>query len=198
VSMRVPNPSAPMLGRSSTTSHHHRRPAYIYEEDDDDDEPPPPPRSGPGSRPARSRRAVSPQSGRHYRSTPSRQSPRTSVSESEYETDVTMDSDDERAMYPPPPHDKVAEVAPVSRTLMHERLNRNRDADFDDGRDRPPRDSRHAPSNGRHPPQSRQPSRQPSHRSSNKRDEYRRPRTQDFRDDAMVMDDSRSYYGSKR
>lgn len=110
------------------------------------------------------------------------------MSESEYETEVTMDSEDER-MYPP--HGKGVEVVPVSRSAMHERLNRNRDVIHED-EEHVPRESRHAPSSGRRRSPSRQPSRQPSHRSS-KREQYRRPHDE-YPEENMVVEDERSHY----
>jgi hypothetical protein len=172
---------------------YHRHPAYTYEEDDEE----PPPRPGPESRRSRSRRDVSPQSAHHYRSTPvSRRSPRTSVSESEYETDVTMDSDDERVIHPP--HGKGVDVAPVSRSVMHERLNRNRVIHEEDVEGE---EERHTSSYGRRRSPSRQPSRQhsrhPSHRSSKqeaKQEQYRRPR-EGYLDEDLV-DEEPAHYGS--
>lgn len=206
-SMRVPNASVPLMAREPPVQHHpapphpySRHPPYAYDDDDDDDEPPQSrPRSGPDSRRSRSRRDVSPQS-HHYRSTPvSRRSPRTSVSESEYETDVTMDSEDERHVRPPPHHGKAVDVAPVSHSLMHERLNRNRVIyEEEEAVDDRPESSYPRP---RSP--SRQPSRRPSHhhsqKSSGKQDrlQYQRPRN-DYREEDDVVDDEPSHYAPRR
>ncbi|EAQ88014.1 hypothetical protein CHGG_04633 [Chaetomium globosum CBS 148.51] len=90
-SMRVPNASVPTPPR---------RPTCIIEPADEDDASPSGP-SRPVSRQTIARRDVSPRSAHPYRSTPeSRRSPRTSVSDSEDDTDATSDSDSEQVILP--------------------------------------------------------------------------------------------------
>ncbi|KAH6631872.1 hypothetical protein F5144DRAFT_490702 [Chaetomium tenue] len=82
-SMRVPNASVPMPPR---------RPTCIIEPADEDDASPSGP-SRPVSRQTIARRDVSPRSAHRYRTPESRRSPRTSVSDSEDDTDATSDSE---------------------------------------------------------------------------------------------------------
>ncbi|GAB1318988.1 RBR-type E3 ubiquitin transferase [Madurella fahalii] len=172
-SMRLPNASVPVLDRARTPSRH-RRPTYVYEEDDDDDDDDdnaPRGPSRPQSRQAIARRDVSTH---RYRSTPeSRRSPRTSVSDSEDDTKVTSDSDEEQVIHPrdkhlPPapiaPAVPAAPPAPALHSSLQERLSRQPEVEYEE----PDSTSRYAPSMGRHRSRSRAP--------SSMRDEYRRPR----------------------
>jgi hypothetical protein len=168
--MRVPNASVPILDSAPTLSQH-RRPTYIYEEDDDEYDDPTRRPSRPVSRQTVSRRDASTH---RYRSTPeSRRSPRTSVSDSEHDTQVTSDSDEEQAIRPrdkhlPPapvaPAVPAAPPAPAISSSLQERLSRQPEMEYEE----PDSTSRYAPSVGRHRSQSRP--------ASSRRDEYRRPR----------------------
>lgn len=172
-SMRVPNASVPVLDTAAA----HRRPTCIIEEDDDDDDDPAP--SGPSrpvSRQTIARREISPRSAHRYRSTPeSRRSPRTSVSDSEDDTDATSDSDEEQVIeprskhLPPAPMAPAVPPAPQLNTVpasLQERLSRRPEMVYEeedgDGV------SRYAPSVARHRSLSRPP--------SSRQDRYRRPR----------------------
>lgn len=175
--MRVPNASVPVLDTASR----HRRPTCIVEEEDDDDEDAAP--SGPSrpvSRQTIARREMSPRSAHRYRSTPeSRRSPRTSVSDSENDTEATSDSDEEQVilprgskhlpavpMAPPGPPVPSAPPAPAVHSALQERLSRRPVMVYED--DELDATSRYAPSAGRHRSRSRP--------ASSKRDPYRRPR----------------------
>ncbi|KAL2264318.1 hypothetical protein VTK26DRAFT_7284 [Humicola hyalothermophila] len=188
-SMRVPNASVPVLDRTRSSSHH-RRPTCVIEEADDDDVAPSGP-SRPVSRQTIARRDPSPRSAHRYRSTPeSRRSPRTSVSDSEDDTDATSNSDEEqviqpRGKHPPPvpmaPAVPAAPKIPIVRTSLQERLTRQpemvyEEGDDDDGEEEEEEEeaeefdvtSRYARSVRRHRSLSRAP--------SSRRDQYRRPR----------------------
>lgn len=175
-SMRLPNAPVPVVNTARAPSRH-RRPTYVYEEDDDDDDEddddPPRRPSRPVSRQAVSRRDVSTH---RYRSTPeSRRSPRTSVSDSEDDTKVTSDSEEEQVIEPPrnkhhlPPAPIAPAVppappAPAIHSSLQERLSRQPEVEYEE----PDSTSKYAPSVGRHRSRSRAP--------SSMRDDYRRPR----------------------
>ncbi len=178
-SMRVPKASVPV----QDTPPVHRRPTCIVEEEDDDDddsdddddddngEPSGP--SRPHSRQTIARREISPRSAHPYRSTPeSRRSPRTSVSDSEDETDATSDSDEEQVIQPRGKHLPPAPMAPAVPSAppavhpsLQERLSRRPEMVYED--EEGDGISRYAPS-ARHRSLSRPP--------SSRQDRYRRPR----------------------
>ena len=177
-SMRVPKASVPV----QDTPPVHRRPTCIIEEEDDDDdsdedddddngEPSGP--SRPHSRQTIARREISPRSAHPYRSTPeSRRSPRTSVSDSEDETDATSDSDEEQVIQPRGKHLPPAPMAPAVPSAppavhpsLQERLSRRPEMVYED--EEGDGISRYAPS-ARHRSLSRPP--------SSRQDRYRRPR----------------------
>ena len=150
-------------------------------------------RSRSQSRRGDSRRDASPRSAHPYRSTPvSRRSPRTSMSDSEHDTDASSVADDKAIQ----PRNKALAAVPVLH-MMHERLNRGQQ---DTNSDQMPEDTQiyHVPSVGDEQP--------PSHRSSQKREHYRRPRvTRDEYDDDFhrvyhhtSVDDERSRSRPKR
>ncbi|KAK4214820.1 putative E3 ubiquitin-protein ligase ARI4 [Rhypophila decipiens] len=151
-------------------------------------------RSRSQSRHPGSRRDGSPRSAHPYRSTPvSRRSPRTSMSDSEGETDVSSVVDD-RAIQP---RDKALDAAPVLHMSMHDRINRRQDANSDQVM-MDETQIYHVPSVGDEQP--------PSRRSSRRRDQYRRPQiVHDEYDDAFhqvyhhsSVDDERSRSRPKR
>ncbi|KAK3390954.1 hypothetical protein B0H63DRAFT_127913 [Podospora didyma] len=207
-SMRVPNSSVPVLARAATMPH--RRPTCVYEEeeedddeDDDDDEEDEEevvvrPRMRPDSRRSRSesRRELSPRSAHPYRSTPeSRRSMRTSVPDSDNETDVTRSSDNDEPVHhhakgiPVAPPAPAAPAAPTPRS-DRERWNRRPKVEvpvYEDAiPERAPRHTHTSSFGGR---------RSPSRHSSAKRDQYRRPR-EVYREE--TFEDERSRSRSKR
>ncbi len=194
-SMRVPNASVPVLDTAPSLSHH-RRPTCIVEEVDDEDGTPSGP-SRPVSRQTMARRDMSPRSAHRYRSTPeSRRSPRTSVSDSEDDTEATTDSDEEQVIQPRGKHLPPAPIAPAVppappvpaiHNALQERLNRRPEMVYED--DEVDATSRYAPSVGRH--------RSLSRPASSKRDHYRRPRDISL-SGPPSLDETRSRSRSKR
>jgi hypothetical protein len=198
-SMRRPNAAVSAVDRAPAPSKHWR-PTFVVEEVDDDDEDDDAAPSGPSrpvSRQTLSRRDTSPRSAHRYRSTPeSRRSPRTSVSDSEDDTEATSDSDAERVIRPraakhlPPvpiaPAVPSAPPAAAIHTAIQERPGRPREMVYEEDGDGT---SRYAPSVARH--------RSLSRPASSRRDHYRRPR------DITVsgppsLDEARSRSRSKR
>ncbi|KAK0745185.1 hypothetical protein B0T21DRAFT_408231 [Apiosordaria backusii] len=184
-----PNSTVPLVD-TKAMARRMQRPSY--DNDDDDDEPPIRP-SRPASRQTMaSRRDQSSRSAHRYRSTPeSRRSPRTSMSDSENETDVTSDSLEEVVIQQPtrrrkPPSVPVVPTAPVPPPApsMHERLNRRSEGPeievvYEDPDPEPDFASTRYEQSvgvGRSRAQSRAPSRAPSRAASVKPDAYRRPR----------------------
>ncbi|KAK4156522.1 putative E3 ubiquitin-protein ligase ARI4 [Chaetomidium leptoderma] len=172
-SMRVPNASVPVLD----TAPAHRRPTCTIEESDDDDDENAAP-SGPSrpvSRQTIARREISPRSAHRYRSTPeSRRSPRTSVSDSENDTDATSDSE-EQVIHPRGKHLPAVPMAPAVPSApptpaihnsLQERLSRRPEMVYEDEDE--DGISRYAPSVARH--------RSLSRPASSRQDHYRRPR----------------------
>ncbi|KAK4227869.1 hypothetical protein QBC38DRAFT_182086 [Podospora fimiseda] len=200
-SMRAPNASVPVVGKVP-------KPHPIYEEDDDDE---PPSRSARPSRPSSrqtvARHDLSSRSGGHrYRSTTtpeSRRSPRTSVSDSDEDTEAT--SDEEMVIQPPRkqfPRVPMAPAVPApppasAMDPMYERLNRRPEIEYESPDPEPDTASRYTQSMAR--PRSRSQSRAPS----SKWDQYRRPRDVDISRPASPEDDrarskSRSRSKSRR
>ncbi|KAK4671156.1 hypothetical protein QC764_602850 [Podospora pseudoanserina] len=182
-----PNSTVPLVDTKAMARRMQHRPSY--DDDDDDDEPPIRP-SRPASRQTMaSRRDQSSRSAHRYRSTPeSRRSPRTSMSDSEGETDVTEDSLEEVVIQQPtrrrkPPAVPTAPVPPPAPS-MHERLNRRTEEPeievvYEDPDPEPDFASTRYEQSvgvGRSRAQSRAPSRAPSRAASVKPDAYRRPR----------------------
>ncbi|KAK3306990.1 uncharacterized protein B0T15DRAFT_160586 [Chaetomium strumarium] len=176
-SMRVPNASVPVLDTAPAPSHHRRPTCIIEEEDDDDtDDLAPSGPSRPVSRQTISRRDTSPRSAPRYRSTPeSRRSPRTSVSDSEDDTEATSDSDEEQIIRPrgkhlPPPAPVAPPVpsAPPAAAVhnsVRERSSRRPEMVYEEDGDGT---SRYTRSVARH--------RSLSRPASSGQDHYRRPR----------------------
>lgn len=207
-SMRLPNASSvPMLDRARSASRH-RRPTCVIEEIDDDDDVAPSGPSRPVSRQTIARRDISPRSAHRYRSTPeSRRSPRTSVSDSEDDTEATSNSNEEQVIQPRGKHLPAvpmappvpsAPPAPVIHSALQQRLNRQpemvyeeEDDDEEEEEDAEEIDvtSRYARSVRRHRSLSRAP--------SSRRDQYRRPRDISI-SGPPSLDETRSRSRSKR
>ncbi|KAJ9132512.1 RBR-type E3 ubiquitin transferase [Pleurostoma richardsiae] len=121
-SMRLPRSSTmPLMTRPTTTVAHRRltaKDSWPYDEDRI---------SRSDSRRSGSRRDVSPPSAHQYRSTPdTRRSSRTSVSESDDETDVTVSTQDEREERSPRRQVKDLYVVPVERRRRRHHQSRPR------------------------------------------------------------------------
>ncbi|KAJ4300300.1 hypothetical protein N0V88_002973 [Collariella sp. IMI 366227] len=160
--MRVPNASVPIVDRPPPR----RRPTCnisVVSVSDDDAAPSGP--SRPVSRQTIARRDTSPRSVHRYRSTPeSRRSPRTSVSDSEADTDATTDDESEELFLAPGnafpgPH------GPACSPQYTERIKRQPEMVIEEEGDAT---SRYAPSMARARSLSRPP--------SSRRDPYRRPK----------------------
>lgn len=188
-SMRAPNASVPLVGKVPTMP---TNPHPIYEEDDDDE---PPLRSARSSRPASrqtvARHDLSSRSGRHYRSTTtpeSRRSPRTSVSDSDEDTDATTDSAEEvviqpssRKQYPRVPMVPAVPAPPTASAMdpMYERLNRRPEIEYESPDPEPDTASRYTMARR-------------SRSQSCAASQYRRPRDVSMSRPASPVDDERA------
>ncbi|KAK4193770.1 hypothetical protein QBC35DRAFT_480209 [Podospora australis] len=183
--MRVPNSTMPLMNNTVATSHSRAQP--IYEEEDDEDEPPSR-RSRPASRQTASRRDLSSRSAHRYRSTPE-STRRTSLSDSDDDTDVTSESVEEVVIRGPTRKVPIAPPAPApppappANSSMHDRLNRRPEIVYEDPDPEPDMASRYTQS-VRH--------RSPSRAPSTKRDQYRRPRDVSISRPASPEEEDRS------